>query len=122
MNIHRLLELAVKKTRAFGLETQALMSDLARVSGNDKQLKQSFEACVQGYGVSIKKLEEAKEFLSKSSFESAYYAVAKAHEYSYVCKDQFEGPSNEPALALNRSEKFISVCHIVWNLAEVLLN
>lgn len=122
MNIHRLLELAVEKTRAFGLETQALMSVLARISGNDKQLKQSFESCVQGYAVSIKRLEDAKEFLSKSSFESAYYAVAKAHEYSYVCKDQFEGPSNEPALALDRSEKFIRVCYIVSNLAQVLRN
>lgn len=120
MNIHRLLELAVEKNRAFGLENQALMSDFARVSGNDPQLKKSYESCVNSYGISIKEFERAKELLSKSSFQLAYYAADKAFTYALACKDEFEGPSNESSLALNRSEKFITVCHIVWNLAQLL--
>ncbi|CAH8356597.1 unnamed protein product [Eruca vesicaria subsp. sativa] len=112
MNIHGLMELTVEKTRALGLNNLALMNDFARGAGNDKQLKSAYESCAESYGIAIKELEGAKEFLRNSSFQQAIWAASKALTYALACKDQFEGPSNEPPLVLNRSEKFITMCHI----------
>ncbi|KAF8089657.1 hypothetical protein N665_0500s0022 [Sinapis alba] len=115
INIHGLMDLAAEKAQAFGQENQELMNLFARISGNDKQFKNACVECVNGYGVAIKELEATQEFLRNSSFQQAFNAASKAVDYAYVCKDQFEGPSNEPTLVLNRSVKFISMCHIVRN-------
>ncbi|ESQ49487.1 hypothetical protein EUTSA_v10022010mg [Eutrema salsugineum] len=118
-NIHGLIELTVDKTRAFGLKNLALMNDLARGSGNDKQLKNAYESCANSYGITIKHLEEAKEFLRNSSFQLAFHAASKAHDYAYLCKDQFDGPSNEPPFVLHRSEKLIEMCYIARDFARL---
>ncbi|KAJ4886118.1 Plant invertase/pectin methylesterase inhibitor superfamily protein [Raphanus sativus] len=113
INFHGLMELAAEKAQAFGQENLELMNDFARISGKDKQFKNACVECVKGYDVAIKELELAKEFLRKRSFQQAFYAASKAVDYAYVCKDQFEGPSNEPPFVLDRSVKFITMCHIV---------
>ncbi|KAH0838922.1 hypothetical protein HID58_092356 [Brassica napus] len=113
MNIRGLMELAAEKAQAFGQENLDLMDLFAKISGNDKQFKNACVECVNGYGTAIKELEVAKEFLRNNSFQQAYNAAYKALDYAYVCKDQFEGPSNEPPFVLNRSVKFIEMCHIV---------
>ncbi|KAG2245687.1 hypothetical protein Bca52824_085315 [Brassica carinata] len=100
INIHGLMELAAEKAQVFGQENLELMNLFARISGNDKQLKNASVECVNGYGIAIKELEVTKD------------AASKAVDYAYVCKDQFEGPSNEPPFVLNRSVKFIEMCHI----------
>ncbi|KAL0719894.1 hypothetical protein Bca4012_069218 [Brassica carinata] len=113
INIHGLMELAAEKAQVFGQENLELMNLFARISGNDKQLKNASVECVNGYGIAIKELEVTKEFLRNSSFQQAFSAASKAVDYAYVCKDQFEGPSNEPPFVLNRSVKFITMCQIV---------
>lgn len=113
MNIRGLMELAAEKAQAFGQENLDLMDLFAKISGNDKQFKNACLECVNGYGTAIKELEVAKDFLRNNSFQQAYNAAYKALDYAYVCKDQFEGPSNEPPFVLNRSVKFIEMCHIV---------
>ncbi|CAH8353290.1 unnamed protein product [Eruca vesicaria subsp. sativa] len=112
MNIHGLMELAVEKSQTFGQENLELMNVFAKISDDDKQFKNACVECVKGYGTAIKELEGAKEFLRNSSFQQAFYAASKAVDYAYVCKDQFEGPSNEPPFVLNRSVKFITMCQI----------
>lgn len=121
ISIHGLMKLTVKKTRAFGLKNLVLMSEFARGSGNDKKLKKAYESCVNSYGIAIKELERAQEFLNNSSFQLAFYAASKAFEYAYICKDEFEGPSNEPSRVLQHSEKFIDMCYIA-RLSTGLLN
>ncbi|KAH0855685.1 hypothetical protein HID58_003985 [Brassica napus] len=112
MNIRGLMEFAAEKAQAFGQENLDLMDLFAKISGNDKQFKNACVECVNGYGTAIKELEVAKEFLRNNSFQQAYNAAYNALDYAYVCKDQFEGPSNEPPFVLNRSVKFIEMCHI----------
>lgn len=107
------MELAAGKAQVFGQENLELMDLFVRISGNDKQFKNACVECVNGYGIAIKELEATKEFLRNSSFQQAYSAAYKAFDYAYVCKDQFEGPSNEPPFVLNRSVKFITMCQIV---------
>lgn len=96
-----------------------MMNEYARGSGNDKQLKNAYESCANSYGIVIEELERAEALLRNSSFQLAFYAASKALDYAYLCKDQFDGPSNEPAFVLKRSEKFVRMCHIARDFTRL---
>ncbi|CAA7015888.1 unnamed protein product [Microthlaspi erraticum] len=118
-NIQGLIELTVENTRAFGQKNIEMMRGYARRSGNDTQLKNAYESCTNSYGIAIKELEGAQALLRNSSYQLACYAASKALDYAYSCKDQFEGPSNEPAFVLKRSEKFVGMCHIARDFTRL---
>ncbi|CAN8269915.1 unnamed protein product [Cochlearia groenlandica] len=122
MTIHGLLGLVVDKTRTFGLKNQRMLSDFAKDSLNDKQHKDAYESCVESYGIVIGALEGVKEFIKNSSFQQASYALEKALDYAYSCKDQFEGPSSEPVIVLIRDDRFKRMCHTATELTRLFNN
>ncbi|CAA0381467.1 putative pectinesterase inhibitor domain-containing protein [Arabidopsis thaliana] len=120
ISVQGFISLRVKETREFGLQTQALMSKLAKSSGKDQQLKGSYESCVASYGQAIKELEKAQKFLSSNSFTQALVAISDAFYKAGDCKDAFEGPSNEPPLVFNRVENFANMCYVTWSFGSLI--